>query len=72
MVTFPMTMGGHEVRVNGHHFGWLSKKNGFFTDSTVVSEYLEVSPKDLREIAEKAERIKATGSIHKPEPAKKE
>ncbi len=57
MVTFPETGGGVRVEVNGKHFGWISKEHGFFTDPTVVKDFLEVSSFDLRKIAEEAEKI---------------
>lgn len=56
MVRFPLTMGGHEVLVDGKKMGYIESR-GFFTDPTVVREFTEVSPDDLRAIADKAEEI---------------
>ena len=55
MVDFEQTMGGHAVKVNGKLFGWIEKR-GFFTDPTVIKEFTEVSPVDLRKIADMAEQ----------------
>lgn len=58
MVEFQMTMGGYAVIVNGKSFGYLQKGIGFFTDPTVVREFLEVSSADLTIIAAKADEVK--------------
>ena len=59
MVEFRHTMGGYEVRVDGNPFGHIVK-NGFFTDPTVVKNFMRVSSDDLRKIADKAEDYKKT------------
>lgn len=56
MVRFSLTMGGHEVLVGGKKIGYIESR-GFFTDPTVIREFMEVSPDDLRAIADKAEEI---------------
>jgi len=55
VVTFDETMGGLAVMVNGKPFGHISKEHGFFTDSTVIREFIKVSASELREIAKKSE-----------------
>lgn len=62
MLTFKQTMDGYEVLVDGKQFGWISKR-GFFTDSTAVKEFLQVSSAQLREIAEKASLVQHYGHI---------
>ena len=57
MVRFDLTAGGFSVVVNGKALGYISKDRGFFTDSTVIQEFVEVSSRDLRFIAEKAEEV---------------
>lgn len=62
MVEFKLTAGGgFEVLVDGKSFGYLQKSRGFFTDPTVVKDFLVVSPEDLVEIAKKADEIKTQG-----------
>lgn len=62
MVEFKLTMGGFEVVVNGKTFGHLQKGDGFFTGPTVMREFLVVSPRDLVQIAKKADEVKRHGS----------
>jgi len=62
MVTFELTVGGHSVKVNDKPFGFISGEHGFFTDPTVVREFLEVSASDLRRIAEEVDRVKGLKS----------
>lgn len=54
MVEFRTTMGGYEVIVDGQPFGHIDK-DGFFTDPTVVKDFMRVSSSDLREIADRVE-----------------
>ena len=54
MVTFELTAGGYTVKVNHQHVGWISRERGFFTDPTAIKEFIEISPADLKTIAEKA------------------
>lgn len=64
MVDFSMTASnGYKITVNGKSFGYLHPSRGFFTDSTVIDEFLEVSPEDLHKIAEKSKEIKEKGYI---------
>lgn len=63
MVEFRETMGGFDVLVDGKLFGRLQKGNGFFTDPTVVREFLVVSPGDLIRIALKADEVKKHGNL---------
>lgn len=55
MVTFEQTMSGYSVYVDNKLFGWIDKERRFFTDPTVIKEFIQLSPSDLREIADKAE-----------------
>lgn len=59
MVEFRSTMGGYEVRVDGQLFGHIDK-DGFFTDPTVVKDFMRVSSNDLRKIADKTDEYKRT------------
>ncbi len=59
MVAFVQTMGGYSVEVNDKPFGWISKERGFFTDPTVVKDFLEISSFDLRSIAAKVDEVRS-------------
>ena len=61
MVIFQPTMGGFDVLVNEKIFGRLQKGDGFFTDPTVVRDFLIVSSGDLAKIALKADEVKVHG-----------
>ena len=61
MLTFERTAGGYKVLVNNKHFGWIDKDDGFFSDSTVIKEFIPVSANDLRQIADKAEEVRKLG-----------
>ena len=58
MVTFPETMGGCKVTIDGKLLGHISKEHGFFTGSTTIEDFIKVSPEELREIADKVEEIR--------------
>ena len=62
MVTFKLSMGGFDVLVDGKLFGYLQKGDGFFTDSTVIKDFMKVSSADLTEIARKADEVKTHGN----------
>ncbi|MFC1615082.1 hypothetical protein ACFL22_00800 [Patescibacteria group bacterium] len=49
--------GGFEVLVNGNSFGYIDKNHGYFTDSSVVKEFMNVSSEDLVSIAQKAKEV---------------
>lgn len=63
MVEFRLTMGGFEVVVDGKRLGYIQEphKYGFFTGPTCVLDHIKVSPKDLREIADKTEEVLGGG-----------
>ncbi|MDE1970179.1 MAG: hypothetical protein KGI50_01200 [Patescibacteria group bacterium] len=61
MLEFKRTAGGFAVHVNGQLFGHISKERGFFTDSSVVKAFLEVSPDDLEQIVHKAKEVMTHG-----------
>ncbi len=63
MVEFKATTGGFDVLVYGELFGRLQKGIGFFTDPTVVREFLVVSPEDLTKTALKADEVKRCGDV---------
>lgn len=51
-------MEGVSVEVDSLPFGHIDEL-GFFTDPTVIREFMRVSPGDLKKIAERAEEISA-------------
>jgi len=57
MVTFPETMGGCEVRIDGKLLGHLTKGRSKLFISTTIRNFIGVSPEDLRKIADKAEEM---------------
>ncbi|EKE08715.1 MAG: hypothetical protein ACD_17C00031G0001 [uncultured bacterium] len=57
MVEFQMTAGGYQVFVDEKPFGYISRERGFFTDPTVIKEFVAVNNYDLRAIADKAEEV---------------
>ena len=61
MVELKQTMGGYEVLVNDKRFGYISQEHGYFTDPTVVKDFIEVSHWDLHFLAECSMHIKKTG-----------
>lgn len=58
MVEFELTMGGWAVFVDKKAFGHIDNTNTFFTSPGTIKEFVKLSPKDLREIADKVEKEK--------------
>ena len=72
MVDFEQTAGGGlRVVVDTKPIGWINKERGFFTDPSIVRELTEVSSRDLRQIAEKADEVKSFGVEPEPEESRK-
>ena len=59
MVTFELSNPNeYKVLVNDRHIGYV-RESGFFTDSTVITQFIEVSAADLQAIAEKIIQIRS-------------
>lgn len=59
MVTFSRSMGGLVVMVSDRQIGNISREHGFFLSPSMPTIFTVISPKDLREIAEKTEEVQA-------------
>jgi hypothetical protein len=55
MLTFEQRTDGYAVKIDGKTFGYISRRQGFFTDSTVIIDSIKVSPSELRRIALRSE-----------------
>ncbi len=59
MVTFELSNPNeYKVLINGKHIGYV-RESGFFTDSTIIKQFVEIAAADLQAIAEKIIRMRS-------------